>query len=651
MIELCTGNLLAADAEALVNTVNIKGVMGKGIALQFKKAFPEMEAAYKKACKTGELAPGKVHLYERADLFAHPKYIINFPTKRDWRHPSRLSDIQSGLEDLARVIKGHHIKSIAVPPLGCGLGGLNWSEVLPMIKKTFQNIEGVRVLVFEPNGAPSPEKQINRTKKPELNPNRAALLGLLNRYRMLDYPLSMIEIQKLAYFLQEMGQPLRLEFKKEAFGPYADDLRKVLRHLEGHYIIGFGEGRNKPNTPITLIESELKKVEETLKQNQETFERFEKVAQLVEGFESPYGLELLSTVHWVATQDSPPAKTPEEALKYIQSWSPRKAELMQPEHVKDAWEKLSFTKALSNNTKCELLYPMKNKFDIQEYVICFLDLMGQKNELKKWEFLPKEQPCGTFDEGLENTVGRIIKVRKQFLEDTKRDFLGNCLDDQIPHEDLELHNRLKELTPKVQQFSDTLVMYSPISLDANQDLKSLYPLWYFIYSCTQQLPFFLSEATPIRGSIHIGTGTELDNNDFYGPALEKAYILESQIAQYPRVVISNRVIELIEHLNNDSPSSRKIINLSNQSLYKIINKMLYKDDYDKHNIYTKEPIFTLDYLSPDALKYTHRDDISNQAYLFICKERDRFKNDNKLGPRYQKLVEYFESRRSNWDSK
>ena len=340
MIELRTGNLLEADADALVNTVNTVGVMGKGIALQFKKAFPALEGPYKRACQSGELRPGKVHVYELAGMLQHPRYIINFPTKRDWKHPSRLSDVREGLSDLVKVIGELQIESIAVPPLGCGNGGLDWNDVYPMIEEALGGLNNVRVLVYGPNGAPPPEQQINRTKKPRMTPNRAALLGLLARYRELDYPLSMLEIQKLAYFLQATGQPLGLTFVAHHYGPYADDLRKVLRDLEGHYIIGFGDGNNQPETPIALVPLGVPEAEVVLHGDPETIRRFEQVAAMIEGYETPYGLELLSTVHWVGRLENSPARDSGEALLRIRGWNPRKSELMRAEHVAAAWNRL-----------------------------------------------------------------------------------------------------------------------------------------------------------------------------------------------------------------------------------------------------------------------------------------------------------------------
>jgi O-acetyl-ADP-ribose deacetylase (regulator of RNase III) len=149
MLELVTGNLLEADTEALVNTVNTEGVMGKGIALQFKRKYPEMFEAYQQACKEGQVQPGRMHVYERREMI-NPRYIINFPTKRHWRSPSRIEDIKAGLSALVEEIRKRSIKSIALPPLGCGNGGLHWSEVLPAIRIALADLTDVRLLVYPP---------------------------------------------------------------------------------------------------------------------------------------------------------------------------------------------------------------------------------------------------------------------------------------------------------------------------------------------------------------------------------------------------------------------------------------------------------------------------------------------------------------------
>ncbi len=150
MIEIAKGDLLTASAEALVNAVNTVGVMGKGIALQFREKFPEMFRVYELACRAGEVRVGGMHVFDRGASISSGRWIVNFPTKRHWREPSRIADIDAGLVDLVAVVRRLGIKSIAIPPLGCGLGGLNWNEVRPRIESAFEAEKEVRVLLFCP---------------------------------------------------------------------------------------------------------------------------------------------------------------------------------------------------------------------------------------------------------------------------------------------------------------------------------------------------------------------------------------------------------------------------------------------------------------------------------------------------------------------
>lgn len=159
MIERAQGDLLIADTEALVNTVNCVGVMGKGIALQFKKAFPENFKAYEAACRREEVRPGRMFVFETGQMF-NPRYIINFPTKRHWRGKSRYEDIESGLKALVREVRQQKIRSIAVPPLGSGLGGLQWSRVKGMITAAFADMPDVRVKLYEPKSSPEAKEEI-----------------------------------------------------------------------------------------------------------------------------------------------------------------------------------------------------------------------------------------------------------------------------------------------------------------------------------------------------------------------------------------------------------------------------------------------------------------------------------------------------------
>jgi adenine-specific DNA-methyltransferase len=344
MITFCRGNLLTADAEALVNTVNTDGVMGKGIALQFARAYPEILPPYEAACRSGALMPGRVQVIEREALL-RPRYLINLPTKRHWRGKSRLADIEAGLRDLVRVVREHGIRSIAIPPLGCGLGGLAWNDVRSRIEAAFAELPDVEVLLYPPDGAPAPAAQPNRTASPELTPRRARVIEVFAAYLALGYELSLLEVQKLLYFLQEAGDDLRLAYGKDRYGPYADNLRHVLKRFEGHYTIGYGDGNDAPDTRIELLpgaEEHARSFLDALTHmpgaDRDGASRLERVLGLIEGFESPYGLELLATVHWVATREG--ATTLDAAVAAVQTWSTSKRQRMSHEHIALAWERL-----------------------------------------------------------------------------------------------------------------------------------------------------------------------------------------------------------------------------------------------------------------------------------------------------------------------
>lgn len=153
MIRIVRGNLFEAPVEALVNAVNCVGVMGKGLALQFKQAFPENFRAYEVAARAGSVAPGRMHVHDRG-ILGRPRYVVNFPTKRHWRDKSRMEDIEAGLTALVDEVRKRRIRSIAVPPLGCGLGGLDWSEVRPRIEAAFVALPDVDLHLYEPIAAP-----------------------------------------------------------------------------------------------------------------------------------------------------------------------------------------------------------------------------------------------------------------------------------------------------------------------------------------------------------------------------------------------------------------------------------------------------------------------------------------------------------------
>lgn len=323
MIEFKRGDLLATDSEAIVNTVNCVGIMGRGIALQMKNAYPANFKAYEVACKRGEIEPGRMFVVPTGEL-GNPRYIINFPTKRHWRGRSRLADIEAGLTALVQEVRRLGIRSIALPPLGCGLGGLDWADVRPRIEQALATLSDVHVTVFEPTGAPAAESMPKNSVVPKMTAGRAALVGLMDRYLggLMDPFVTLLEVHKLTYFMQAAGEPLRLKYQKAPFGPYAENLRQVLSRVEGHLVAGYADGGDRPDKQLQLVPGAVQDASRFLEDHPETLARFARVGDLVDGFETPFGLELLSTVHWVATYEQP--ASPQALVEAVHAWGERK---------------------------------------------------------------------------------------------------------------------------------------------------------------------------------------------------------------------------------------------------------------------------------------------------------------------------------------
>ncbi|MDI1287056.1 MAG: macro domain-containing protein [Reyranella sp.] len=323
MIEFKTGDILGEDAEALVNTVNCVGIMGRGIALQFKNAFPMNFKACEAACNRGEVQPGHMFVFETGGL-TNPKWVVNFPTKRHWRGKSRMEDIEAGLKALVREIETRRIGSIAIPPLGSGLGGLDWSDVRRRIVKALGDLETTRVIVYEPNGRQEKRPMTVSLDVPAMTGGRAALVGLMGRYLggLMDPFVTLLEVHKLIYFMQEAGEPLNLGFQKATYGPYAENLRHVLRTIEGHLVSGNADGGDAPDKQLELVPGATEDAAAFLKAHPDTQARFERVAGTVRGFETPFGLELLSTVHWVVRHGAGRAR--EDVIAATYAWGDRK---------------------------------------------------------------------------------------------------------------------------------------------------------------------------------------------------------------------------------------------------------------------------------------------------------------------------------------
>lgn len=320
-----TGNLLAAEAEALVNTVNTVGVMGKGIALMFKEQYPENFRRYADACEAGEVETGKVMVTERSDMYG-PRWIVNFPTKKHWRHPSKLEWIRDGLRDLRKFIEENGVRSIALPPLGAGNGGLEWPVVRALIEAELGGLNDVDVLVFEPTS--KYQNVAKRAGVEKLTPARALIAEIVRRYSILGLECTVLEVQKLAWFLGAMIQrlgvddPLKLDFKANRYGPYADNLRHLLNSLDGSYLQC--DKRISDAGPFDVI-----RFQDTKRDLVETYfsspeakpyrPALEATATLIDGFESPLGMELLSTVDWLIRVQGSGA-TVAEITSAIKTW-------------------------------------------------------------------------------------------------------------------------------------------------------------------------------------------------------------------------------------------------------------------------------------------------------------------------------------------
>jgi O-acetyl-ADP-ribose deacetylase (regulator of RNase III) len=315
MITFTEGNLLEARAEALVNTVNTVGVMGKGIALMFKDRFDDNYRQYAAACKANQVQVGKMFVTSVHEL-GGPRWIVNFPTKQHWRNPARMEWVMEGLQDLRRFLVQEQVKSIAIPPLGAGNGGLDWAQVRPRIEAALGDLE-IEIIVFEPTR--QYQNVAKRAGVETLTPARALIAELVRRYWVLGMECSMLEIQKLAWFLERSIErlspernPLALQFSAHTYGPYANRLDHLLNKLDGSYL--HSEKRISDANPFDAIwfdDSREAAVQAYLKSAaKDDLPALEATVRLIDGFESPFGMELLATVDWLLTRDGVQACVP-----------------------------------------------------------------------------------------------------------------------------------------------------------------------------------------------------------------------------------------------------------------------------------------------------------------------------------------------------
>jgi len=340
-MEYMKGNLLETEAQAIVNTVNTVGIMGKGIALQFKEQFPTNFKIYASLCKKGQVQIGKMLVVKENSLRGE-KIIINFPTKTEWYKKSQYSYIEEGLKDLVRVIEEYKIKSIAIPPLGCGNGGLQWGKVKLLLEKYLGNLNDTEIAVYEPNEAVKAILQKEAVKKEYgLTNARAMLLYALFRYERLGEVATVFAANKLAYFLQKSGEPLKLQFVPYVYGPYAQAIEKVLYALNGKYLKGMEQMKARPFETLQLNYQRFNEVESFIKNNlsSDQKERLENLFKVIEGFESSLSLEILASTHYLKSSNSD--LTEDQLFNKIQEWNKRKRILIKKEYINLALDHLN----------------------------------------------------------------------------------------------------------------------------------------------------------------------------------------------------------------------------------------------------------------------------------------------------------------------
>lgn len=346
MIRFMQGNLLEAKAEALVNTVNTVGVSGKGIALMFKDTYPENFRAYQAASKAGRIAPGGLFITERLDMLG-PRYIINFATKQHWRHRSKLAWIREGLDALRHEIEERNIRSVAIPPLGAGNGGLQWEDVKPLIVAALRDLD-CEIIVFEPTQ--TYQNVVKRHGVEKLTPARALMAEMIRRYEVLGFDCSMLEAQKLAWFLSGaikrsgLADPIADDFAANRYGPYSNKVRHLLDSMDGSYLECERRVADaRPFDPIRFKHERQDAISAYLTTPEASPYRpaLDAATDLIDGFQSPHGLELLATVDWLHQRSEVPLST-DAMIGAIAAWpgperaAERKARIFSRHHVEAA---------------------------------------------------------------------------------------------------------------------------------------------------------------------------------------------------------------------------------------------------------------------------------------------------------------------------
>lgn len=340
MISYSSGDLFASKSFAIVNTVNTVGVMGKGVALRFKELFPDNFVQYKEACKNKTLSVGNLLVVRSVSEQMGERLIINFPTKVHWRNPSKYEYIEEGLKELRDVILSMDLKEIAMPPLGCGNGGLDWNIVKGLIESYLGDLDGVSIIVYEP-GKDYQQAIKQERREVKLTDCRAMLLYSLFCYEMYDERTNLVVANKLSYFFQMVGEPAfaKMKFSANHYGPFSTSVAYVLKETNGKFLHGLEEMEAKPFDELELDYAHKQEVSDyihnlpTIKQD-----AIKKVLRILSGFESTFAIEILATVAFIRNNNKGISLA--DTITAVRNWSERKAKLFSEENIRMAYEHL-----------------------------------------------------------------------------------------------------------------------------------------------------------------------------------------------------------------------------------------------------------------------------------------------------------------------
>lgn len=341
MIEIRRGDLFDADVEALVNPVHCAGIMKRGLCRHFKARFPENTKTYKAACDAGTLRPGDVLVYDRGGLFGdqdRPRYVLNVATKDHWTDSARIADIETGTDAVVEEVRTRDISSVAVPAVGCGGGGLAWTDVRPRLTDSLAALDNsVRTLVYAPRSAGTTPSRDVPEGRPAMTRGRALLLGTLDAYADPDDALRPHAAHNLAYLLQCAGEDLQLEFDPGPYGLSAPGLTAVLERIDGYFVEGYDAAHQ--NASFHLRPSAVVAASDVIAAASGTADRLQRVQNLLDDVSSDDDLTLIATVLWVLRHDADARRQPEVAVQAVHDQSQRTTRFS-PGQVTTAWQRL-----------------------------------------------------------------------------------------------------------------------------------------------------------------------------------------------------------------------------------------------------------------------------------------------------------------------